>query len=82
VKYFLVLAVKEAVGSVRHERLLVHIGGGELTVLGAAFEEGQRIEKRETAGTNINVLMDLINEGRTQVADGQEARGAADAQTP
>ena len=52
------------------------------TLKQAAIEEGQWTEKRETAGTNINVLMDLINEGRTRVADEQEAREAAEAQKP
>ena len=46
------------------------------TLKQAAIEEGQWTEKRETAGTNINVLMDLINEGRSRVADEQEAREA------
>ena len=48
----------------------------------AAIEEGQWTEKRETASTGVNVLMDLINEGRTRVADEQEAREAAEAQKP
>ena len=52
------------------------------TLKQAAIEEGQWTEKRETAGTNINVLMDLINDGRTRVADEQEAREAAEAQKP
>ena len=52
------------------------------TLKQAAIEEGQWTEKRETAGTNINVLMELINEGRTRVADEQEAREAAEAQKP
>ena len=45
-------------------------------------EEGQWTEKRETTGTGINVLMELINEGRTRVAEEQEAREAAEAKTP
>ena len=45
-------------------------------------EEGQWTEKRETTGTGINVLMELINESRTRVAEEQEAREAAEAKTP
>jgi gas vesicle protein len=52
------------------------------TLKQAAIEEGQWKEKRETAGTNVNILMDLINEGRTRVADEQEAREAAEARKP
>jgi hypothetical protein len=44
------------------------------TLKQAAIEEGQWTEKREMAGTNINVMMDLINEGRARAAREQEER--------
>jgi hypothetical protein len=37
------------------------------TLKQAAIEEGQWTEKRETTGTNINVMMDEINSGRKRV---------------
>ena len=47
------------------------------TLKQAAIEEGQWTEKRETTGTNINVMMEKINSGRKRVAEAKLARDQA-----